>query len=60
MEQVFNALSNLTGQLKEMERVQHQLLTQSDLMASVGVPATEERNEFFFVRWRRPVEWWHN
>jgi hypothetical protein len=44
---VFEALEDLTGRVKKVERAQHQLMTQSELAAAVAEQAAMERNELY-------------
>ena len=44
---VFAALEDLTGRVKEVERTQDQLMTQSELAAAVAEQAAMERNELY-------------
>jgi hypothetical protein len=44
---VFEALEDLTGRVKKVERAQHQLTTQSELAAAVAEQAAMERNELY-------------
>jgi hypothetical protein len=47
LSQVLETLEVLTGQVRDVQKVQLQLMTLADLAASVAERAAEERNELF-------------
>jgi hypothetical protein len=44
---MFESMEAMTGRLKEVERVQQQLLMQSELVAVVAEQAATERNDLY-------------
>ena len=46
-DRMFESMEAMTGRLKEVERVQQQLLMQSELVAVVAEQAATERNDLY-------------